>query len=136
MSFEDITRQLEATDRMLCRAKELFEAGQLGKAERAYKKILNDVVELYGPESLKTCTCLSELAEIAYAQESYAEVITLLEQVIITNCRTSILTNEQMLSIHFKLAKAFEKSNNIHEAYGVYSDLLKKSQQVLGPNAP
>jgi len=136
MSFEDITRQLEATDRSIDRARDLVQSGQLNRAQKLYRSILNDVVELYGADSLKTCNCLIDLADIAYAQERYAEVIMLIEQVIVTDNRASIFTAEQLLSVHFKLARAFEKSNNINEAYGTLRDLLEQSEKVLGPSNP
>lgn len=136
MSFSDTSLQLEATDRMLARAGELSAAGQFAEAEKLYQESLKNIVNLYGARSLKACTCLLELADIYYHNEQFAEVITLLEQVLVTCQSEEILTDEKLLSIKFKLGKALEKSGNLRQSGQCYAEVLSSANVICGPTSP
>lgn len=135
MAFEDITKQLKATDERIAYAKELAAKGNFDKAEKILRKNLNSVVELYGSNSLKTCNFLLDLAEVNYHQEKYAEVITTLQQILITNSQDPIYPKEDILSIKFKFARALENSGNIQDACNGYAELLYDSEAIFGPEA-
>ena len=135
MAFEDITKQLKATDERIAYAKELAGKGNFDKAEKILRKNLNSVVELYGSNSLKTCNFLLDLAEVNYHQEKYAEVITTLQQILITNSQDPIYSKEEILSIKFKFARALENSGNIQDACNGYAELLYDSEAIFGPEA-
>lgn len=135
-SFNDTARQLEATDRLLLQAGQLAGKGNYREAEKLYQESLKHIVDLYGANSLKTCSCLLDLADLYYNQEKYPEVITLLEQVLVTDHGERIFPDEKILAIKFKFGKALEKNGSIKQASEVYSEVLSVSNIVLGPNAP
>ncbi len=136
MSFYDTSQQLEATDRLLARAGELTAQGRLAEAEGLYHESLKHIVNLYGARSLKACSCLLELAEIYYCKDQYAEVITLLEQVLVTNQSERIFADDKLLAIKFKLGRALEKSGNIKQAGQCYAEVLTDAKIVCGPTSP
>jgi len=135
VSFEDTGRHLEATDQLLDRAKKLAKSGQLDDAEELCTNLLASFVRLYGTRSLKTATCLITLAEVNYAQRKYAEVITHLEQVLVTNEKDAFLGDDEAQALYFKLAKSFERSGNQNEACFTYLSLLKLAQESQGDSA-
>ncbi len=136
MSFYNTSQQLQAADRLLARAGELTAQGRLAEAEGLYHESLKNIVNLYGAKSLKACSCLLELAEIYYCNDQYAEVITLLEQVLVTNRDERIFTDEKLLAIKFKLGKALEKSGNAKQAGQCYAEVLTDAKIVCGPTSP
>lgn len=136
MSFGDTSLQLEATDRMLAKAGELAAAGKLAEAVSLYHESLKNIVNLYGARSLKACLCLLDLADIYYHLEQYAEVITLLEQVLVTSQSEEIFSDEKLLSIKFKLGKALEKSGNLRQACQCYAEVLNGANVICGPASP
>lgn len=135
MAFEDITKLLKATDEQIAHAKELAKNGDFNQAERILKNNLNNVVELYGSNSLKTCNFLVDIAEVNYSQEKYPEVVTTLQQVLSTNNQDPIFSQKDILSIKFKFAKALENSGNYRDASGAYTELLYESENEFGPDA-
>lgn len=136
MSFNDTARQLEATDRLLSEAAQLVARGNFKEAEKRYQESLKYIVDLYGPNSLKTCDCLLDLADLYYSQEKFPEVITLLEQVLVTDHTERIFPDEKVLAIKFKVGKALEKNGSIKQASEVYSEVLSVANIVCGSNAP
>lgn len=135
MSFSDTSLQLEATDKMLAQAAELASHGRLADAEKLYQESLKNIVGLYGARSLKACSCLLELSDVYYHNEQYAEVITLLEQVLVTSQSEDIFADEKLLSIKFKLGRALEKSGNLRQAGQCYSEVLNGANVVCGPTS-
>jgi tetratricopeptide (TPR) repeat protein len=135
MSFCDTSLQLEATDKMLAQAAELASRGLHVEAERLYQESLKNIVGLYGARTLKACSCLLELSDIYYHNEQYAEVITLLEQVLVTSQSEEIFADEKLLSIKFKLARALEKTGNLKQAGQCYSEVLSEATVVCGPTS-
>lgn len=135
MSFSDTSLQLEATDKMLAQAAELASHGRLADAEKLYQESLKNIVGLYGARSLKACSCLLELSDVYYHNEQYAEVITLLEQVLVTSQREEIFADEKLLSIKFKLGRALEKSGNLRQAGQCYLEVLNGANVVCGPTS-
>ncbi len=136
MSFADTLRQLEATDKLLEQARELARQGNLAEAEEICHRTLESLVELYGPNSLKTSTCLVDLAEVNYQQRKYREVISLLQQVLAVNESEQFLTEEQVLTLRFKLTRAIEKSGNYQVACDNYRKLLEEAKAYFGSTAP
>jgi tetratricopeptide (TPR) repeat protein len=136
MSFSDTAHQLEATDRLLTQAGELAAHGRFAEAEKLYQESLKHIVNLYGARSLKACSCLLDLADIYYHNEQYAEVITLLEQVLVTNQSEEIFADEKLLSIKFKLGRALEKSGNLRQAGQCYAEVLNEANIICGPVSP
>lgn len=136
MSFNDTARQLEATDQLLNRAGQHAATGNYREAEKLYNESLKNIVDLYGANSLKTCSCLIDLAEVYYSQEKFPEVITLLEQVLVTDSSERIFPDEKVLAIKFKIGKALEKNGSIKQASEVYSEVLSVANIVLGATAP
>jgi hypothetical protein len=136
VSFNDTARQLEATDQLLNQAGQLAARGKYPEAEKLYQESLKNIVDLYGANSLKTCSCLLDLADLYYTQEKFPEVITLLEQVLVTDHSERIFPDEKILAIKFKFGKALEKNGSIKQASEVYSEVLSVANIVLGPNAP
>jgi|GEM_PF-2520908 len=136
MSFSDTAHQLEATDRLLAQAGELAAHGRFAEAEKLYQESLKHIVNLYGARSLKACSCLLDLADIYYHNEQYAEVITLLEQVLVTNQSEEIFADEKLLSIKFKLGRALEKSGNLRQAGQCYAEVLNEANIICGPVSP
>lgn len=120
---------------MLAHAAELASQGRLAEAEMLYQESLKNIVGLYGARSLKACSCLLELSDVYYHNEQYAEVITLLEQVLVTSQSEEIFTDEKLLSIKFKLGRALEKSGNLRQAGECYSEVLNKAKVVCGPES-
>lgn len=135
MAFEDITRQLKATDEGLAKARELAARGDFNAAEQLLNKNLNFVVEFYGASSLKTCNVLLDLADVNYAQEKYASVITSLQQVLITNDKEALYSQEELLSIKFKFAKALEHGGNHQDACNFYQSLLNDASTTFGASS-
>lgn len=135
MAFEDITRQLKATDEGLAKARELAARGDFNAAEQLLNKNLNFVVEFYGASSLKTCNVLLDLADVNYAQEKYASVITSLQQVLITNDKEALYSREELLSIKFKFAKALEHGGNHQDACNFYQSLLNDASTTFGASS-
>ncbi|HMO19394.1 MAG TPA: tetratricopeptide repeat protein, partial [Candidatus Melainabacteria bacterium] len=135
MAFEDITRQLKATDEGLAKARELAARGDFNAAEQLLNKNLNFVVEFYGASSLKTCNVLLDLADVYYAQEKYASVITSLQQVLITNDKEALYSQEELLSIKFKFAKALEHGGNHQDACNFYQSLLNDASTTFGASS-
>lgn len=136
MSFSDTSLQLEATDRMLATASELASQGRFAEAEELYHASLKNVVNLYGARSLKACSCLLELADLYYHNERYAEVITHLEQVLVTSQSEEIFSDEKLLAVKFKLGKALEKSGNLRQSGQCYAEVLAGANIVCGAASP
>ena len=136
MSFYNTSQDLEATDRMLADAAEKAAQGRMAEAEKLYYKALGNIVNLYGASSLKACDCLLELADIYYHTEQYAEVITLLEQVLVTNQSEQMFADDRLLAIKFKLGRSLEKSGNLRQAAQCYGEVLSGANVACGPNSP
>ncbi|MBX9693238.1 MAG: tetratricopeptide repeat protein [Cyanobacteria bacterium] len=136
MSFADTLRQLEATDKLLEQARELARQGNLTEAEQICRQTLKTLVELYGPNSLKTSSCLVDLAEVNYQQRKYGDVIALLQQVLVVNKNEQFLTYEEVLTLQFKLARAIEKSGQYQVSCDKYRQLLDDAQTFYGMSSP
>ncbi len=121
---------------MLSRAGEMAAQGRMAEAEKLYYESLGNIVNLYGAGSLKACDCLLELADIYYHTEQYAEVITLLEQVLVTNQSEQMFADDRLLAIKFKLGRSLEKSGNFKQAAQCYGEVLSSANVVCGPNSP
>ncbi len=135
MSFQDTSKVLQITDELLEHARLLASNGCHQQAEEICQQILNNIVELYGPKSLKMCTCLAILADVNYAQRKYDHVVVLLQQVLYINSSESFFSNEEVLSYSFKFARSLERCGNTQDACKTYMQLLRDSKGSLGASS-
>ncbi|MBX9667130.1 MAG: tetratricopeptide repeat protein [Candidatus Obscuribacterales bacterium] len=135
MKFDNTFKQLEATDELLTRAKELAGKGQLEQAEDLCRRALTSLVQFWGAGSLKSCYCLIDLADINYQQRKYADVLCSLMQVLAVDEAETFLTEKEYLAISFKVAKSLEKTGCFDDAACRYRKLLNESIAIYGDSS-
>ncbi len=135
MKFDKTFKQLEATDELLIRAKELAGKGQLEQAEDLCRRALAGLVQFWGANSLKACYCLIDLADINYQQRKYADVLCSLMQVLAVDEVETFLTEKEFLAISFKVAKSLEKTGCFDDAACRYRKLLNDSISIYGDSS-